>query len=50
MSNSIRKYYSEQEYLEIERDAGYKSEYYNGEIFAMAGAGHKPLIKMAISI
>ncbi len=40
MSTSTGKYYSEQEYLEIERDASYKSEYYKGEIFAMAGAGH----------
>ncbi|MCF2488222.1 Uma2 family endonuclease [Dyadobacter sp. CY347] len=33
------KMYSEQEYLELEREAEYKSEYYRGEIFAMAGAG-----------
>lgn len=26
------------EYLEIERKADYKSEYFNGEMFAMAGA------------
>ncbi|MCF2491986.1 Uma2 family endonuclease [Dyadobacter chenhuakuii] len=32
------KMYSEQEYLELEREAEYKSEYYQGEIFAMAGA------------
>ncbi|MCE6992742.1 Uma2 family endonuclease [Dyadobacter sp. CY323] len=32
--------YSEQEYLELEREAEYKSEYFRGEIFAMAGAGH----------
>ncbi|MCF0061115.1 Uma2 family endonuclease [Dyadobacter chenwenxiniae] len=30
--------YSEKEYLELEREAEYKSEYYQGEIFAMAGA------------
>ncbi len=29
---------SEEEYLEIERQANYKSEYYKGEIFTMAGA------------
>lgn len=40
MTAQPQKYYSEQEYLEIERDASYKSEYYNGEIFAIAGAGH----------
>ncbi|MEO6686314.1 MAG: Uma2 family endonuclease [Dyadobacter sp.] len=40
MTAQPQKYYSEAEYLDIERDANYKSEYYNGEIFAMAGAGH----------
>jgi len=34
------KYYSAGEYLELEREADYKSEYYKGEIFAMAGTGH----------
>lgn len=32
------KMYTEQEYLELERTAEYKSEYYRGEIFAMSGA------------
>ncbi len=40
MTAQPQKYYSEEEYLDIERDADYKSEYYKGEIFAMAGAGH----------
>lgn len=31
-------YVSQQEYLRLERHAEYKSEYYDGEIFAMAGA------------
>jgi Uma2 family endonuclease len=31
-------YYTPQEYLRLEREAGYKSEYFKGEIFAMAGA------------
>ena len=39
MTAQTQKVYSEQEYLEMERDADYKSEYYRGEIFAMAGAG-----------
>ncbi|GGM78680.1 hypothetical protein GCM10010967_07990 [Dyadobacter beijingensis] len=32
------KMYTQEEYLELERTAEYKSEYYRGEIFAMAGA------------
>ncbi|MFN8353797.1 MAG: Uma2 family endonuclease [Spirosomataceae bacterium] len=32
-----KNHYSVAEYLELERNASYKSEYYNGEIFAMAG-------------
>ncbi len=31
-------YYTPQEYLRLEREADYKSEYFDGEIFAMAGA------------
>jgi hypothetical protein len=31
-------YYSPQAYLQMEREADYKSEYFHGEIFAMAGA------------
>jgi Uma2 family endonuclease len=32
-----QKRYTPQEYYVLERDAAYKSEYYDGEIFAMAG-------------
>ncbi|MCF0053802.1 Uma2 family endonuclease [Dyadobacter sp. LJ53] len=38
MTAQAIKMYSEKEYLELEREAEYKSEYYRGEIFAMAGA------------
>jgi len=34
-------YISEEEYLDMEREAETKSEYYDGEIFAMAGASGK---------
>ena len=33
-----KKRYTPEEYLELERKADYKSEYYQGEIFAMSGA------------
>jgi len=34
-------YYSKEEYLEMEAAADYKSEYYQGEIFAMSGGSLK---------
>ncbi|WAC09986.1 Uma2 family endonuclease [Dyadobacter pollutisoli] len=40
MTAQTIKMYSEKEYLELEREAEYKSEYYRGEIFAMAGASY----------
>ena len=42
MSQRIVPYISPEEYLRLERQAEYKSEYLNGEIFAMSGAseGH----------
>ena len=39
MREGLQKGYSEEEYLKMEREADYKSEFYRGEIFAMAGAG-----------
>ena len=41
MDNLARKLFTEEEYLEKERQAADKSEYYKGEIFAMAGAKRK---------
>jgi Uma2 family endonuclease len=38
MATASKPYYTEAEYLARERRAIYKSEYYRGEIFAMAGA------------
>lgn len=36
-----KRYYSAEEYLVLERSAIYKSEYHDGEIFAMTGASRK---------
>ena len=38
MSTSPKTFLTPEEYLEIERKAEFKSEYYHGEMFAMAGA------------
>jgi Uma2 family endonuclease len=39
MSTLPRNLLTEEQYLELDRAAEYKSEYYDGEMFAMAGAG-----------
>jgi len=41
MSAISKQRYTPEEYLDIERNAEYKSEYLNGEIFAMSGASRK---------
>ncbi len=38
MQKPAKKYFTREEYLAFEETAEYKSEYYRGEIFAMAGA------------
>lgn len=40
MAVQPKAYLISKEYLETERAATYKSEYYQGEVFAMAGAGN----------
>lgn len=41
MSTQIKPFVTPEEYLRLERQAEYKSEYVNGEIFAMSGASRK---------
>jgi len=38
MSTQAKTLYTPEEYIELERKAEFKSEYYNGQIFAMSGA------------
>jgi Uma2 family endonuclease len=38
MASNPKKFFTPEEYLALEREADYKSEYLDGEIFAMAGA------------
>jgi Uma2 family endonuclease len=41
MFTQPKTFLTPEEYLEIERKAEFKSEYYNGEMFAMAGASER---------
>lgn len=41
MSTQPKPHFTVEEYLALERQADYKSEYFEGEIFAMAGASRK---------
>jgi len=41
MSTVQKKRYTPEEYLTLERRADFRSEYFNGEIFAMAGANRQ---------
>lgn len=41
MSQQIQPYISPQEYLRLERQSEFKSEYVNGQIFAVTGASRK---------
>jgi Uma2 family endonuclease len=41
MSSQVKVHHTPEEYLALERQAEYKSEYFNGEIFAMTGASRR---------
>ena len=51
MSTQSKTFLTPEQYLEIERKAEFKSEYYNGEMFAMSGAraGHNSLVWNLVS-
>ncbi|MBI3756839.1 MAG: Uma2 family endonuclease [Deltaproteobacteria bacterium] len=44
MAVQPKPYLTPEEYLAIEREAEYKSEYFNGEMFAMAGASERHVL------
>lgn len=44
MSTQPKTHYTPEEYLALERAAEYKSEYFNGEIFAMSGASRRHVL------
>jgi Uma2 family endonuclease len=47
MASNPKTYLTPEEYLELERKAEGKSEYFNGEIFAMGGASPRHLLTTA---
>src|ERR1035438_8108092 len=51
MATHPKTFLTPEQYLEIERKAEFKSEYYQGEMFAMAGAGwtHNRLVANLIA-
>ena len=51
MSTQPKSFLTPEQYLEIERKAAYKSEYYRGEMFAMSGArlAHNLIVANLIS-
>lgn len=51
MSTQPKRYITPEEYLEIERKAEFKSQYFRGEMFAMAGATREHiLISQSVSL
>lgn len=52
MASQPKGFLTPEEYLAIERKADFKSEYYNGEMFAMAGASreHKLIVSSLIRL
>ncbi len=47
MSTQPKTFLTPEQYLEIERKAEYKSEYFQGEMFAMAGASEEHVVATA---
>jgi len=52
VSTNPKTFLTPEQYLEIERKAEFKSEYYNGEMFAMAGAkeNHNTLVTTLVGL
>ena len=46
MSRQAKTFVTPEEYLALERQAESKSEYYDGEIFAMTGASSLPFLSV----